>query len=555
MVSGMAEKTTKIGLHTRTLVALATLALVGGCATNPFEDFSNQISLFFKNSGTFENSDTDDPSLNFSDTGGDDPAPPQKKPAQNNDLSHMLERVAETALSNRNYGAAARLYARARDLAPARPGPALGLARASRELGDHRASVRAYRTVLALQPSHPAALREIAREFMDLGAPGDAIPYLKTAVASDPDPRLGNELGIAHDLMGNHDAAQREFRAALALAPGDLTLRTNLGRSLAFSGRYGDAILTLQALVNSPRTTKRQREALALAHAAAGDITAALRVTRIDQPGAVDAGRRARYEMIGELVRQGEPAARADLVAGTVQRDRYAGKIGRSSVEQPTAAAKDASKGPDLLAVLAAIDVRENTVASTASDRDAPKTHSAIPEIATETGPKSLYPTPNAAPTTLNLTPDDPGTPDDMPDAMIDNTLDKNLDNAVLEARPAETMRKVYHVQLAAYHTVSRAEKGWRQLVLKAPEVLDGLDHVIIAPDPKFNAGELLRLRSEACDNRADAKTICDALKDRNLSCLVIESEIAPGAPMPRTRVASARAKLIRNNTLSVATR
>ena len=69
---------------------------------------------------------------------------------------------------------------------------------------------------------------------MDMGAPKDAIPYLETALSSDPDPRLLNEFGIAHDLTGIHDAAQQQFRTALAFAPGDLTLRMNLGRSLAF---------------------------------------------------------------------------------------------------------------------------------------------------------------------------------------------------------------------------------------------------------------------------------------------------------------------------------
>ena len=226
----MAENTNKIGFHAKALVTVATLALVGGCATNPFESLPDQISMSFKDSGLIDDPDAEELSLEIAAANEFKPAAPEL----NNDLSHMLERVADTALANRNYGAAARIYGQSRDLAPNRPGPALGLARASREIGDHRASVKAYRAVLALAPSHGAALREFSRQLMDMGAPKDAIPYLETALSSDPDPRLLNEFGIAHDLTGNHDAAQQQFRTALAFAPGDLTLRMNLGRSLAF---------------------------------------------------------------------------------------------------------------------------------------------------------------------------------------------------------------------------------------------------------------------------------------------------------------------------------
>jgi hypothetical protein len=104
------------------------------------------------------------------------------------------------------------------------------------------------------------------------------------------------------------------------------------------------------------------------------------------------------------------------------------------------------------------------------------------------------------------------------------------------QPRPAEIARSVYHVQLAAYRTKQRAEMGWRQLVLKAPDVLDGFDHVIVTPDPKFNAGGLLRLRSEACGSRADAKSLCDELKRRDMSCIIVQSKLGPGGPEPLSR-------------------
>ena len=118
----MAENTNKIGFHAKALVTVATLALVGGCATNPFENLPDQISTFFKDSGLIDDPDADELSMEIA-------AANEVKPAAlelNNDLSHMLERVADTALANRNYGAAARIYGQSRDLAPNRPGAGIG---------------------------------------------------------------------------------------------------------------------------------------------------------------------------------------------------------------------------------------------------------------------------------------------------------------------------------------------------------------------------------------------------------------------------------------------
>jgi Flp pilus assembly protein TadD len=518
MVNRMREKSSNMGVHTRALVTVTSLALVSGCATNPFENLPNQLSSFFKDSGFFENSTTDygdhddEQSLNLTEAEFIEPSSSEmalNKPREKfSDLSRMLEQVAETALSNRNYGAAARIYGRAHDLAPDRTGPALGLARASREIGDHRASLKAYRMVLRHHSEHPAALREISRELMDMGAPRDAIPYLKTASAKDLDPRLGNELGIAHDLIGNHDAAQTEFRAALARSPGDLTLRANLGRSLAFSGRYDEAIITLQAVANSPSASKSHREALAMAHAASGDVSAAVQATGQDVRHGVEANQRARYAMIGELVRSGEPGARAELIAGTVQRDRFSAKIGQAQPNKPKAIASKDSRKPDLLAVLAGIDQRSSgrqTPQSAKYVDELPETAHQSPEIASKAAPKPLY----AAPTTLNLAPD--------------------LGVTSPEAAPVQKAQFAYHVQLSAYHSKERAEKGWRQLVLKAPDILDDLDHIIVKPDPKFNAGGLLRLRTQACDSRDEANRMCDDLKSRGLGCLVVRSTVTLG--------------------------
>jgi len=46
-----------------------------------------------------------------------------------------------------------------------------------------------------------------------------------------------------------------------------------------------------------------------------------------------------------------------------------------------------------------------------------------------------------------------------------------------VDAAPVLKSQKVYHLQLAAYRTKAQAEKGWRQLVLKAPDILDDMSN------------------------------------------------------------------------------
>ena len=89
-------------------------------------------------------------------------------------------------------------------------------------------------------------------------------------------------MGVAFDRIGDHKGAQTHYRQALTLAPASLSVRNNLGLSMALAGEYDAAITLLKEVADDPAAAPRERQNLALAHGLAGDFNAAARVGRID---------------------------------------------------------------------------------------------------------------------------------------------------------------------------------------------------------------------------------------------------------------------------------
>ena len=94
--------------------------------------------------------------------------------------------------------------------------------------------------------------------------------------------RALNALGVANDLVGRQDLALAAYRRGLAVAPGDLALRNNLGLSLALAGHFEQALDQLGPLGEGPEASRRTRQNLALVYGPAGDLSAARRVGRAD---------------------------------------------------------------------------------------------------------------------------------------------------------------------------------------------------------------------------------------------------------------------------------
>jgi Flp pilus assembly protein TadD len=139
------------------------------------------------------------------------------------------------------------------------------------------------------------------------------MPHLEAALAKrGDDPKLYNSLGLAHDLAGRHDLAQAAYRKGLAVAPGDLALRNNLGLSQALAEDFPAAINTLSTLAAMPAATARHRQNLALVYGLAHENAKAAAVARTDLDEASVKNNLAYYAMLRGL----SPEARTAAIFG-----------------------------------------------------------------------------------------------------------------------------------------------------------------------------------------------------------------------------------------------
>ena len=79
-----------------------------------------------------------------------------------------------------------------------------------------------------------------------------------------------------------------------------------------------------------------------------------------------------------------------------------------------------------------------------------------------------------------------------------------------------------YQVQLAAYRTAKRAERGWREIRQAAPDLLGNLGHMIKQTETRNSGNRLHRLRTLAYADRAPAQALCGKLKRRDIECIVV---------------------------------
>jgi Flp pilus assembly protein TadD len=198
-----------------------------------------------------------------------------------------------------------------------RYGTLLRLASSTRTAGDPAAAVNIYQQAIALERGRPEAYTLLGDTLIELGAydqaaeifehsmerdgdslaarlgyarslvalkrPEAAIPHYEAVVASgEGNLQAHNGLGVAYDLSGEHQTAQKVYRDALALAPDSMLLRNNLGLSLALAGEYQDAISLLRVVVDEPGARAQHRQNLALAYGLSGDLASAERISRLD---------------------------------------------------------------------------------------------------------------------------------------------------------------------------------------------------------------------------------------------------------------------------------
>lgn len=206
--------------------------------------------------------------------------PAHEGEARSGPKAEAMVRIADATARAGDLATAAGLYRRAHATDPQNFDAAAGLGRMLGRLGAPEKAAGAWRVALRLRPDDQDALRGLANALIAMGQPAQAIPYLKQALEKKEDVRVYSALGVAHDMLADHGAAQAYYRTGLEVAPGDLALSNNLGLSLAISGKHAEAIQVMRRAAALPGATLRHRMNLALVLGLAGETEAAAEVAR-----------------------------------------------------------------------------------------------------------------------------------------------------------------------------------------------------------------------------------------------------------------------------------
>ena len=154
--------------------------------------------------------------------------------------------------------------------------------KAALEMGDVEAAVGFYQRANTLSPGNPKVKAGLAGAYVRNGDPFTAIPLFVEAEAAGPiEPMLLSERGLAYDLVGDNQAAQRYYRQVLAVGANDETTR-RLALSLAIYGDRRGMEITLAPLLQ--RQDKAAWRARAFSFAILGLVDEAEAITRSIMP-------------------------------------------------------------------------------------------------------------------------------------------------------------------------------------------------------------------------------------------------------------------------------
>ncbi|MCE3230712.1 MAG: hypothetical protein K0R76_666 [Alphaproteobacteria bacterium] len=116
------------------------------------------------------------------------------------------------------------------------------------------------------------AKKQLGRLYLSTGQPDAAISIFDEIILRHKDDvKALNGLGVAYDLKGEHQQAQGYYRRVLSINEENDQIKSNLGLSLAFEGKYEDALKLLRPMGEALAATSKQRHNLALVYALSGD--------------------------------------------------------------------------------------------------------------------------------------------------------------------------------------------------------------------------------------------------------------------------------------------
>jgi len=159
----------------------------------------------------------------------------------------------------------------------------IGAGRASLALGDTMAAAGFFGRAEEVWPQSPQPQAGMAAAMTLNGDASSALQLFTRAVQlGATQSMIGCDRGLAYDLLGQHERAQADYRAALAARDGD-EARRRLALSLAITGDKTEALSTLSPLMARRDAAAGRTRAFVLA--LSGDVSGARAAIDAAMPG------------------------------------------------------------------------------------------------------------------------------------------------------------------------------------------------------------------------------------------------------------------------------
>lgn len=381
-----------------------------------------------------------------------------------------------------------------------------------RDRGDHMAALHMYRRVRERDPENIRALLGEAEVFMTLGAIEQAEQRFRAARSildeNDGDDDQLNArvtVGLARALLRQNrpEEAVTYFDDALQQGAATSGLYNHYGVTLDLLGRHEDAQIAYgQGLDLEPDDLELTNN-LALSFALSEDYAPAIRILGDMTANRPDAdGPRQNlglvYGMSGDMD-AAERVSAIDLDGSALEaRLDY---IARVAAMEPGARGSVIILGDEPPEIQPVVGGDEATTPA----QDDPR-----PAAVTESGSRpETAPEPEVAPSQP-----DPEQAADIP----------------LSAEPH------YMVQLGAYLDAARARSGWRNLLGRNPDVLDGHEPAFRTVQVENDEGvpeTIIRMGIHVADGFRAATTLCESLTKEGVDCMVRRVPAPPGDTPP----------------------
>jgi tetratricopeptide (TPR) repeat protein len=157
-------------------------------------------------------------------------------------------RLGKTYSALRNHELAIQNYRQAIQLKREEPTYLESLGMKLAEAGDAQSALIALESALSVDQQNPLTYYTVGNLYLvKLQQPEKAIPYYEEMMKLDPDlPNGYLNMGNAHTLLGNHDAALAAYRKESEVQPNSPSPFINMARVYALMGRKGDARSALE---------------------------------------------------------------------------------------------------------------------------------------------------------------------------------------------------------------------------------------------------------------------------------------------------------------------